>query len=232
MLGGPGQAMQKLDVVLRVANHDYEYRFVLRDIAGRSIRNIIIDLEPEETSTVLKMALQLGMINSTFNYILTTLDVETMFLDDYKYNRANITALRLVNTDSSFHRAISFNLTDYYFNSWKDNDKNKLLLKTKNALLFDSIFAFASAVKEAERALSLSEGNVSCNENKALKFGGQLSSYVERVSVRGLTGLINFQNKQRRVFELDVLQLKEIGLFKVKIFKEFLSNKKIKFFFK
>jgi hypothetical protein len=36
-----------------------------------------------------------------------------------------------------------------------------------------------------------------------------------KISVRGLTGLIKFQNKQRREFDLDVLQLKESGLFKV-----------------
>jgi len=36
-----------------------------------------------------------------------------------------------------------------------------------------------------------------------------------QVSVNGLTGLISFKNKKRSEFSLDVLQLKETGLFKV-----------------
>ncbi len=32
--------------------------------------------------------------------------------------------------------------------------------------------------------------------------------------MQGLTGLISFQNRERKTFDLDVLQLKETGLFK------------------
>ena len=127
LLGGPGQSTPKLDLTLKIANHEYEYRTILRDVSRRRFQNIILDLEPEEAQTVLKMALQLGMINSTYHYILTSLDVETMVLDDYKYNRANITAFRLVKTDSQFHKSISLNLSDYYFNNV--NDKSQILLK-------------------------------------------------------------------------------------------------------
>lgn len=83
--------------------------------------------------------------------------------------------------------------------------------------MFDSIFAFATAIKEAEKTLALNQGNVSCLEDKHLTYGSLLTTYVEKVGVRGLTGLITFQNKQRRDFELDVLQLKENGLFKVNL---------------
>ncbi|RNA26254.1 glutamate receptor kainate 2-like isoform X1, partial [Brachionus plicatilis] len=85
---------------------------------------------------------------------------------------------------------------------------------TSNALLFDSIFTLASAIREAEQAISLVEGNVSCISSKSLSYGRKFGTFVERVAVHGLTGLIKFQNKQRREFDLDVLQLKEIGLYK------------------
>lgn len=53
-----------------------------------------------------------------------------MNLDDFKYNRANLTALRLIKSDSSFYKTIALNLTDYYSNSLStNNDKNKILLK-------------------------------------------------------------------------------------------------------
>lgn len=131
LLTGPGRSIAKLDIAMRMANHRFEYRSILRDISSRTIKNIIIDLNPKETEAMLKMALQLGMINSTFNYILTSLDAETMNLDDFKYNRANITTFRLVKSESEFHRKITLNLTDYLFHNWKDNEKSNILLKVR-----------------------------------------------------------------------------------------------------
>ena len=65
--------MPKLDITLRIVNFEYEFRVILRDLSRRSIRNIILDLEPEESQVVLKMALQLGMINSSYHFIMTSL---------------------------------------------------------------------------------------------------------------------------------------------------------------
>src|SRR4051812_16499873 len=106
--------MPKLDIALRIANHEYEYRSVLRDIGSRRYKNIILDLEPREAQIVLKMALQLGMINSTYHYVLTTLDIETIDLSDFKYNRANITGMRLVKTDSPFYKSVLHNLNHFH----------------------------------------------------------------------------------------------------------------------
>jgi hypothetical protein len=47
--------------------------------------------------------------------------------------------------------------------------------------MFDSIFAFANAIKEAEKALNLNEGNVSCINDKPLVYGKTLSTFVEKV---------------------------------------------------
>ena len=80
LLTGPGNSMPKLDLALRIANHESEYRIILRDLAKRRITNIIVDLQPEETHMFLKMALQLGMINSTYNYILTTFVIIKRFI--------------------------------------------------------------------------------------------------------------------------------------------------------
>jgi hypothetical protein len=131
-------------------------------------------------------------------------DAEAIDLDDYKYNRANITALRLVKTDSQFFKSMALNLSDYYFNNQKESDKNKILLKvnilcpflkfvsqknnrlfylkTKYALMFDAVYAFATAIREAQRTLSLTSGNVSCADDRPLAVGNSLSTFVERVS--------------------------------------------------
>lgn len=140
LLTGPGRSTPKLDIAMRMVNNRYEYRSILRDVSSRNIKNIIIDLNPEETEEMLKIALQLGMINATFNYIITNLDIEIMNLDDYKYNRANITAFRLVKSESDFFRKISLNLSDYFYPNWKDNEKNKILLKVILDVYFKFLF--------------------------------------------------------------------------------------------
>jgi hypothetical protein len=90
-----------------------------------------------------------------------------------------------------------------------------LVLKTENALLFDSVFALANAIKEAEKSLDFRYGNVSCNDNKALKYGTSIGNYLDKVSITGLTGYITFDNRKRRDFELEIIQLRESGIIEV-----------------
>ena len=73
LLGGPGHAIPKLDVTVKLAENEQQYRTILRDVLKRRFTNIILDLEPPEVMLMLKMALQLGMINSSYNFVLTTL---------------------------------------------------------------------------------------------------------------------------------------------------------------
>jgi hypothetical protein len=55
--------------------------------------------------------------------------MELMELEDFKYNTANITAFRLVKTNSSFFKEISSNLTDYY--SISDKKLKNILINVK-----------------------------------------------------------------------------------------------------
>ena len=57
------------------------------------------DLSDDHVHTMLKIALQMGMISSEYHYIVTSLDLETLDLSDFQYNRVNVTAFRLVNSD-------------------------------------------------------------------------------------------------------------------------------------
>ncbi len=70
LLNDPG--VNQTDILVRQFTH-YKDRSVLIDAIGRDINNIILDLNDVNTRTILKMALQMGMINSNYHYILTTL---------------------------------------------------------------------------------------------------------------------------------------------------------------
>jgi len=70
LLNDPG--INQTDILVRQFTR-YKDRSVLIDAIGRDIFHIILDLNDINTRTVLKMALQMGMINSNYHYILTTL---------------------------------------------------------------------------------------------------------------------------------------------------------------
>ncbi len=70
LLNDPG--VNQTDILVRQFTH-YKDRSVLIDAIGRDINNIILDLNDVNTRTILKMALQMGMINSNYHYILTSL---------------------------------------------------------------------------------------------------------------------------------------------------------------
>lgn len=135
-----------------------------------------------------------------------------MNLEDFKYNRANITAFRIVKVGSPFYETISRNLSDYYISNGKD--KNKVLSSTRNALIFDSLFSLATVIKEAEKTVNFNDANVSCIKEKSLAYGRLMKGFLQDIAVNGLTGLITFRNNQRKEFELDALQLKESGVIK------------------
>jgi hypothetical protein len=63
----------KLDLTLKIANHRHEYRNILREIHKDKLVNIILDMNPNEAEAMLKIALQMGMINSSYHYIFTSL---------------------------------------------------------------------------------------------------------------------------------------------------------------
>ena len=119
----------------------------LNDTVKRKFRNVIVDLPPKDAMKFFKSCLQLGLINESYSFIFTTFvsslfklqlicllfyikqDIETLDLEDYKYNRANITAFRIVNTNSEFFKKVSSNLTDYYKFHENGIDTSKLLIK-------------------------------------------------------------------------------------------------------
>jgi hypothetical protein len=70
LLNDPG--INQTDILVRQFTH-YKDRSVLIDAIGRDIFNIILDLTDANTRTILKMALQMGMMNSNYHYVLTTL---------------------------------------------------------------------------------------------------------------------------------------------------------------
>lgn len=53
----------------------------------------VLDCSLETLEVVLVQALQVGLINENYNYIITNLDVQTLNLEPYQYGGSNITGV-------------------------------------------------------------------------------------------------------------------------------------------
>ncbi|CAF0837193.1 unnamed protein product [Adineta ricciae] len=216
VLNDPG--VNQTDILVRQFTH-YKDRSVLVDAIGRGIHNIILDLNDFNTRTVLKMALQMGMINSNYHYLLTTLNIDTFDLEDFKYNYVNLTAFRLFNRrDARVQMAME---SFFAFKTMPNTDANRRLFTTSVALWADAILAFAYAydkliASQLTLGVDLIRPNISCSDGRGWPLGIELHSKFNQIAFDGITGRIQFTtNGERTGFELDVVHLAEVGLSKI-----------------
>jgi hypothetical protein len=59
----------------------------------------VLDCNTERIYDVLKQAQQIGMMSDYHSYLITSLDLHSVDLEEFKYGGTNITALRLVDPE-------------------------------------------------------------------------------------------------------------------------------------
>ncbi|XP_035214142.1 glutamate receptor ionotropic, kainate 2-like isoform X2 [Stegodyphus dumicola] len=73
---------------------------------------ILLDVSKKQLFNVLKQAQQVEMMTVRNKYILTSLDLHTLDLEDFQYSRANITGFKIVNTESEVYEALLYETKD------------------------------------------------------------------------------------------------------------------------
>ncbi|CAF3034688.1 unnamed protein product [Rotaria socialis] len=216
VLNDPG--LNQTDILVRPFTHIND-RSALLDAIGREVFNIILDLNDLHTHAVLKMALQMGMISSSYHFVLTTLNIDSYDLEDFKYNFVNLTAFRLFRRDDQ--RVKSAMDSFFVFKTMPTDDINQRLFTTSVALWVDAVLAYAYAYDK----LITSYGgfrneairpNISCVEDNKWPLGTELGLKFNEISFDGITGIVKFTPSGKRTgFELDIVHLTETGLTKI-----------------
>ena len=89
-------------------------------------------------------------------------------------------------------------------------------LDTTTALIYDSVHAFALALNELTEVQQVRQKPLECSGKTAWAHGNSLINYMKLVEIRGLTGLVKFdQYGLRTDFTLDIVELHKSGLEKV-----------------
>ncbi|CAH4035980.1 unnamed protein product [Pieris brassicae] len=162
----------------------HEYRRALAQLKAQGISRIIVDTDPKHLRQ------------------LARADMELFDLEDFYYNRVNMSGWRLVNRDSDkvkdalqvmekFHPIGASILSGGY-------------IKTDPALLYDAVQVLALALASTKDE---QKTNVSCDTEVPLAHGTTLLQNIHKVQAHGLTGPIEFTNGVRTTFNLQLMRL-------------------------
>ncbi|XP_033250265.1 glutamate receptor ionotropic, kainate 2 isoform X2 [Drosophila miranda] len=196
------------------------YLSVLNEFKNKEIHNIIIDINSDGITALLKNILQQQMNEYKYHYFFTSFDLETFDLEDFKYNFVNITSFRLVDIGDVAVKEILKDLEFFGRTIFQESDANLYLRKavtieTEPALMYDSVYVFAIGLQTLEQSHTLYLSNLTCDDEIPWNGGLSLINYINAVEWKGLTGPIQFKEGQRVQFKLDLIKLKQHSIVKV-----------------
>ncbi|KAI1307964.1 Glutamate receptor ionotropic, kainate 2 [Halotydeus destructor] len=217
--------LREKKIVVRQFETD-EYRRYFKEIGKLGIRNLIIDVPRDHVQSVLKHAQQVEMLSEYHNYVFTSLDLQTVDLEDFQYGGTNISAFSLIDTNShEYHEVIKEWQTNpslpKYAGSWRSYQSDghfgsSPLLQnftTEVALMYDAVHLLAKALHDLDRSQAISIQSLSCDTEEPWSHGSTLTNYMKMINIKGTTGEVRFdENGFRTQFKLQLNELTREGL--------------------
>lgn len=189
------------------------YITMFKDLKEKGEYHIIVDCDVHKVQTLLHEALKVNMLSELYHFHFSTLDLDIVNLDDYKYSGANITAMRLIDPSRKQVREV---IQDFINLSDNGNQPTPLergqYLQTEVALIYDAVHLFAKALSELTVAQHFETVPLSCNKKQTWQYGNSLLNYMKSMDMEGLSGRIKFDNGKRTDFKLDIIELSQSGL--------------------
>lgn len=215
-----------------------EYRKVFKEIKKMSISNIILDVSKEHIHTVLRHAQRLNMLSEYHSYVLTSLDMATVDLEDYQYSGTNITSFSLIDANSpefkdvirdwgqntilpgiqSQSREITVsNRNSPSFNpNWQPEEnvaRSVQNFTTEVAMMYDAVMLFATALADLQRSKPIATQQLSCDTEDAWAYGWAITNYMKMITIRGITGIVKFdENGFRSDVKMTITDLTRDGV--------------------
>ena len=182
-----------------------------------NVKNILLDVKTAHVHEILRHAQQVGMMTEAYSFLITSLDLHTIDLEDFKFSKTKITSLRLLDTSSPD------------FLDWSKAAAaqpslipDPLTVTTETALLFDSVKLLALGLQELDQSQAIDTITpLSCDNEVPWTHGSSLLNYIRPISFKGATGLVSFDQKGFRTGSvLSVMTIKEHGLTKIATWSE------------
>ncbi|XP_043279377.1 glutamate receptor ionotropic, kainate 2-like [Venturia canescens] len=174
-------------------NNEPEYRPLFKEVANSSDYNILLDVEPENLSEVLKQAREVKLFGEYYRHFITGLHPSSSeLLAIMNTTDSNVTFFQIL-TDES-----------YGFNS------------VESCCLFDSVFILHQALEALNDRISNGNGDeksqiqivpprLTCSQPEKYSAGPNITNLMREIAKEGrLTGLMTFKENGRRGFNLTI----------------------------
>ncbi|XP_075975523.1 kainate-type ionotropic glutamate receptor subunit 1D isoform X1 [Anticarsia gemmatalis] len=210
----------ELPVAVRQLPDSHDYRPLLKQIKNSAESHIVLDCATERIRDVLQQAQQIGMMSDYHSYLITSLDLHSVDLEEFKYGGTNITALRLLDPERADVQRV---VRDWVYDEARKGRKlqlghttakeNMTFIKTETALMYDAVHLFAKALHDLDTSQQIDVRPLSCEAEDTWPHGYSLINYMKIVEMKGLTGVIKFDHQGfRSDFTLDIIELTRDGL--------------------
>ncbi|XP_044738243.1 glutamate receptor ionotropic, kainate 2 isoform X2 [Chrysoperla carnea] len=210
-------------ITVRQLGEGTDYRPLLKQIKNSAESHIVLDCSTERIYDVLKQAQQIGMMSDYHSYLITTLDLHSVDLEEFKYGGTNITAFRLVDPEKPEIQKV---VRDWIYGEARYGRKldlgltssrdNITFIKAETALMYDAVHLFAKALHDLDTSQQIDIKPLSCDTVDTWPHGYSLINYMKIVEMKGLTGVIKFDHQGfRSDFVLDIVELNKDGLKKI-----------------
>ncbi|XP_076549026.1 kainate-type ionotropic glutamate receptor subunit 1D isoform X4 [Osmia lignaria lignaria] len=195
-------------ITVRQLNEGSEYRPLLKQIKNSAESHIVLDCSTERIYDVLKQAQQIGMMSDYHSYLITSLDLHSVDLEEFKHGGTNITAFRLVDPEKPEIQKV---VQDWIYGEKRYNrelDMGQSSNKTETSLMYDAVHLFAKALHDLDTSQQIDIKPLSCESTDTWPHGYSLINYMKIVEMTGLTGIIKFDHQGfRSDFILDIIEL-------------------------
>ncbi|KAJ6217244.1 hypothetical protein RDWZM_008401 [Blomia tropicalis] len=198
------------------------YRDTFWEVNKAKVTNVILDVKRDNLLLVLRHAQQVGMMTDSHSYLITSLDLHTMDLEDFKFGRTKITSLRIVDESSPEMMNIMGNWTKLTKRLNMPDVKKPNGILTESALIYDGIRLLSTALQDLDQSQSVDGIQpISCHSGSPWLYGSSLMNYMRPIAFRGITGLVDFdQLGFRTSFSLDVMTITIDGFIKIAEWKQ------------
>ncbi|XP_025016477.1 glutamate receptor ionotropic, kainate 2 isoform X1 [Tetranychus urticae] len=194
------------------------YRETYWKIKKTEITNIVLDIRTENINRALKHAQQVGLLTEKHNYLVTSLDLHTVDLEDFKFGKTKISSFRLIDTSSTELITLLDEWSSISTRYGRRTINPPESIRTDTALIYDAVKLLATALQDLDQSQSIDITPISCENGLPWLHGSSLLNYMRPITFRGITGLVAFdQLGFRSSFTLDVMTVSEDGLQKIGI---------------
>ena len=102
------QTFAGMQVTLRQLDMETnDYRPLLKEIKKSEETRIVLDCDYDKIETILAQANEIELMTDYHNYLITSLDLDKVSVEQYTYQNVNITGFRMINPDSDIVRRYS-----------------------------------------------------------------------------------------------------------------------------